>query len=118
MIVAVEHDSESNQECENFDEGNIKTSQKKNYLATKTVKTTIQSKKASIPTVTPRPSPAYNRPKIISCKILNNMTYLLILYLAMEKVKITGHMSGPRRVGLSRSAPTRPLSPVKLKKFD
>lgn len=37
--------------------------------------------------------------------------------LAIEKVKIPGQFSGPRRVGLSKFAPIRPLSPVKVKKL-
>lgn len=90
-------------------------------VAVKKVKTAQQIIiKTSIGTVTPRPSPIFNRPRVFStCKTCNNNYYFIhLLFLAMEKVKIPGQMSGPRRVGLSRSAPTRPLSPVKLKKFD
>ena len=42
----------------------------------------------------------------------------MCIFLVIEKVKIPGQSSGIRRVGLSKSAPIRPLSPVKLKKLD
>jgi hypothetical protein len=36
----------------------------------------------------------------------------------MEKVRIPGMPNGTRRVGLSKSAPLRPLSPVRIKKLN
>ena len=123
-----EHSSESDQEYqgkngklneadENFDEQSTKAFTGRGSVAAKKMKPTQQIKKNQIATIAQRPSIASNRPRFPTCmkkifKIFFN------LFIAMEKVKIPGQMSGPRRVGLSRSAPIRPLSPVKLKKFD
>ena len=88
------------------------TASKHKKAALKNVKSTLKEKPSAV-----LPVKSVIRTKIPSCK-WNEITKLFNYFLAIEKVRIPGQPSGTRRVGLSRSAPNRPLSPVKLKKLD